>query len=462
MFAWLTITWFTVQAGFIAYITAAYIPPDERTHLRFVELYTRDGLDPFISDQQGFYELGMVTRTPSFLYHWLLSLLAQGLPTGERAIVVLRWVNVGLAVATMFMIWKLCSELGLPRWVRGVTLFLYGNTLMVVFLAGAVNYDNALVLLTVTSFWLLVRAIRSLTWQRLVLLALPMLAAALVKVQFLPIAVLIVGALLWQLRYPDQRATLHGSVRGAWRWIRERPVVRPIAALAVAALLAGLGGLFVERYVGNLVTYGWVQPACDEVLTVDQCNRSALYVRNSTWEDPGIAREVVPWGHARRWFEAMRNRSFRIIAHQTTEERTDIAFASRAFFVVAGFAAVRGVRGRERALTALLVIALGYLVALLYVNYGSFLRHGEFGVALQGRYAFPVLPLLYGLGLAYLARSLGHWLVAVAAIVLMAVFAVNGLPAYLMQTAELGDVWWRAEAVPAVQQARDLLYQLAP
>ena len=463
LLAGLIIAWFAVQASFVAFATALYIPPDERTHVRFIQLYARDGADPFITNQEGFFELGLVTRTPSYLYHWVLSLLSPLLPQGEEgAVVVLRLVNVALAVITLLVIWRLCAELGLARWIRTVTLFLYSNTLMVVFLAGSVNYDNLLVLLSVTSFWLLVRVIKELRWQRLLPLGLTMMAAALVKVQFLPLAVLITAVVLWQLRYPDQRAALDASVRRTPAWLRERPVARPVAAFVAALLLLGIGGLFSERYVGNLVTYGWVQPSCDEVNTWTQCTRSALFVRNTSWEDPGIEREVVPWAHGRAWFEAMRNRSFRIIAHQTTEERTDVAFATRAFFLVAALAAVRGVRRGDRALNALLGIALLYLVALLYVNYGSFLKHGQFGVALQGRYAFPVLPLLYGLGLTYLARTLGHWLVAVVSIPLMVVFGLNALPAYLTQTLELGDVWWRTEALPAVDSARAWLSRLSP
>ena len=163
--------WFAVQATVIAVATRYGIPPDERTHVRSIQLYVREGLSPFLSTQEGFYDVGPLLRSPSYLYYWLLSFVARVVPgDGDAELVLLRLVNVALGVGTLIVARKLLEELGLPRWLQLLTLFLLVNTLMWVFLAGSVNYDNLVNLLSVACLLVTLRLLRELTWQRLVAL----------------------------------------------------------------------------------------------------------------------------------------------------------------------------------------------------------------------------------------------------------------------------------------------------
>src|SRR5687768_3417552 len=80
-FRYIIYAWFVVQVVFIALSTARGIAPDEGTHLRTIALYAQDGIDPFIQHQPPeAYQLGAVSRSPSYLYHYLMSFPYRLLP----------------------------------------------------------------------------------------------------------------------------------------------------------------------------------------------------------------------------------------------------------------------------------------------------------------------------------------------------------------------------------------------
>ena len=93
---------FIIQAVYIAMSMKIGIPPDELTHIRFIEYYRDHSLSPFITEQHSGFAIGDVTREVSYLYHYLMSLLLRVLPFSMlNEYIILRFVGIGLSLLTL-------------------------------------------------------------------------------------------------------------------------------------------------------------------------------------------------------------------------------------------------------------------------------------------------------------------------------------------------------------------------
>src|SRR6185437_9506696 len=143
-------------------------------------------------------------------------------------IIVLRFVNIGLAIAGLILAKKLLRRLGGSRALVNTALLLSVLVPIVPFLAAHINYDNLFIVLTLGSIlavfdWLDRLQRRQISAGNTALILCLFAAASLVKYAYLPIALGLGGIMLWQLwKARKQRSELSAdflaSIKALRRW----------------------------------------------------------------------------------------------------------------------------------------------------------------------------------------------------------------------------------------------------
>jgi hypothetical protein len=163
-------------------------------------------------------------------------------------------------------------------------------------------------------------------------------------------------------------------------------------------------GLFVQRYGVNTVRYHTPIPDCSAVLSVRQCGAYSPWLRDHDLElHKSSTAGSNPLTFTADWFYGMWLRSFFAVDGPTTD------FATRGPLVLPGIGAIvfsatalvatiavspRLFRRYNKPVLWLFTgVIVAYVGALWLNGYQSFLQTGE-SVAINGRYLFPVLPLL--------------------------------------------------------------------
>jgi hypothetical protein len=450
-FLFATLLWFIFQAGWIAFSTAGGFAPDEGMHIKSIQLYATHSLSPLLTSQpEGTYSLGAVTRSPSYLYHYLMSLPYRALPAelGQEGILIaLRLINVLFPIVGLVVLYRAMIVLSAPRAVAGLVIWMLSNTLMFVFLAGSVSYDNLEFLLSTVAFYYWAKLYTAPHGRDLLKLAITMCAASITKFTFLPLGatLLVLLALRYRKRFREVGATCLSTLQ---------PMSGTTACLAALFLL--FFGLFIERYGVNYVRYGSYKPQCDQVLTYDQCMQSALFRRNIEFRNKPVSSSIPDPSFVYKWARKMKRGVFAIVGHSST--RQDPFIKSGTALILASMLLAVIVTSRQRdALQFSLVTIVGvYAVILLLHNYHLFSQSGRFGMALQGRYIFPVLGILYFVGVSALVRISAKLasVCGLCALVIFGVFLLGGLPRYIKTTT---PAWHIASMVDINREVKELL-----
>lgn len=442
-----TYVWFLLQTSYIALFTRYRIAPDAHAHLNLIKLYVRDGLDPFIQNQEGFYFLWEATRHPSTMYHYLLSFIYRASPfTEEGTILLLRFANIAIVLGALVVFYKLMKRLHLPKAARNISLFMLVNTMMFTFVAASINYDNLTVLVSMAVFYVFVLFIQKTTIKRLLILLFLLAFSGLVKYSFMPLAVPVFFIALffaWKRRNELREDATKLIVSNK---------KQKLATGVLAFLLIATSFIFIERYAINVVQYGSVKPKCDQIHEVQQCRKSPLFRRSEEFANKTPTHEINITQYPLRWATRMKGTIFTVVSHRAFSQ-TDIAdYGSYFIMGIMGAATITQIRKGSREINILLGMSIYFILVLLYVNYKSYLGHGRFGIALQGRYAFPVLPLLYAIGNYYTFELLRRTktLQALYLSCGFIIFLFAALPSMLFSA---GPDWykdeWRALAVKA-------------
>jgi hypothetical protein len=407
-FFWGVVGLLVVQAVWIALSGRYPMAYDENFHLGIIKLYAHH-ISPFWSgyppDSGAF---GAVARDPSYLYQWLMSFpyrLISALTSDQTAqVLILRFINIGLFAGSLPIYRRLLLRAGASRAAAHACLAFFILLPISPFLAAQINYDNLFVLVTPLSLLLALDFSRQLRRGRfdgakLVLLAVLILLSSLVKYAFLPIAAALAAFVvirLWKT-YADFTALrkglkqAYGAIPVLNRWI--------LAVLLIISL-----GLFVERYGVNMVKYHRPAPACDQVLTADQCSAYGPWLRDYHYvhnKDPNATSS--PLVFSADWFYGMWFRTYFAVDGPTTgfQTRGPLVMPSvgaivfGAVSLIAALVCFKRLLKRYDATVLLLLLAATafYLAALWLDEYSAFLRTSQ-PVAINGRYLLPIMPLL--------------------------------------------------------------------
>ncbi|MEE2673907.1 MAG: glycosyltransferase family 39 protein [Myxococcota bacterium] len=441
--------WFGARLVWMAVSVGGSVPPDEVTHVGRVLAHAATWGLPHSGPDN--YTLGLISDRP-FLYGWVLGRLAA---LGLDSLLWLRLVNVAMALAT--------AGYGL-RFIRVVTqeplthvvfLVCLTNTLMFTGIGAAVSYDNGANLLAAAAFYYLAELRSNWDPKTLAALLLATGLGCLTKRSFLPLAALIIAAVLFHERrhLKDARARLAGI---------GRPLSVGIAVVALANMLL---------YGSNLAHYQKLVPSFDQVVGLEAARQNRIFARDfildgyregriefaralqltTTIDHAGDRRSTrnlleISRRHGERrvawfmypihWSSIMFDRSLGYFGHGDLYRQP---WERVAFGLVLALALVFHARGRRGSQSPLAGefggIALAYgLVLLALVNYPTYAEKGLIDAGVQGRYLFPVWVPLMGWLACALAEGAPRSLRLPVAAAVCALFVYSDGPTFWLRT----------------------------
>jgi len=425
--------YFGLRLLFLATTISPFVPPDEVTHFGICTIFSHVPLLPENSPES--YQYGLVTNIP-WLYYWVMGKLLAVNFLGISDLVFLRLLNIPLAFAFIFYVWRTLRLVTDDRLTQILLVVAMTNTMMLTFLSAFVSYDNLTNLLAAMSVYYLLAFFKNRSPATLGASFVCQLAGCLTKITFLPLIPVLSAVLLIHeaKRLPGLPAALVAFYRAS----------RLRGALVALALLLGLA-LNIQLYAGNYLRYGSLTVEMTTVLPLEAALQYRLAARGYVFDafregrvsktqalamtslikHPGDRADSVfmieNYERFRKgeipkigrpaylplWVARMAAGTFGVFAHLQIVNRWP-TIAPIAFLAALTLAAVL-IRWRPRDAewlpTCLSAIAGFYAYFLMYqFNYHEYLTNGAPFVSLHGRYIFPVLGPIYILSSFYLLR----------------------------------------------------------
>ncbi|MFI5270873.1 MAG: hypothetical protein ACHQT9_02410 [Candidatus Saccharimonadales bacterium] len=461
---WAIVVFFVFEALWIALSGRYPMAFDEDFHLGIIRIYAHH-LSPFWGTQPpGTEAYGAISRDPAFLYHWLMSFPYRliSLFTNDQNIqvIILRFINIGLLGASLPFFRRLLAKTGASKALVNASLGIFVLVPVVPLLAAQINYDNLMIPMTAISLLLTVSLTEKFSKKkpidvRLLLLTLiACLSTSLVKYSFLPIFIVIIGFVYY---YAVKK---YSNIKNIWLNLKKGFTLVPRKQLIALVLFSLIFfGVFIQRYGVNIVKYHKPVPGCSQVLTEKQCSNYGPWLRDYTNKQ---AKDIdnVPTHlntYIGDWFYGMWLRSFFTVDGPATLYETRGPFRvpaqSAIIFIVLGTAALiftfrRLLKKYHSPVIWLFVItSLFYLIILWLDDYQIYLSTAA-PVAINGRYIFPVLPLIIlVIALAYdeVLRKWYRLKVLLMVTVFICMILGGGSLTYILRSR---DVWyWNSQPV---------------
>lgn len=471
-FFYLVLAVFAVQALWLAFTALYPMAFDESYHFGLIQLHAQQWL-PFFAHQPpnigGDY--GAVTRDPSYLYHYVMSLPYQLIRLVTSVfmaqVITLRVLNVALFVLNFILFRRLLFRLGASRPLAHTILFVFSLIPVVPLLAAHINYDNLFITLVVAALLLTFILIDNLRQHRLP--AAPalgwisiLLAGSIVKYPYLPIAAALGSAILWQVwKQRHYARDLRDSFLETFRGMRR------IAQVGLVLLTIILSALVTERYAVNLWQYHTPAPDCSAVLDVESCLSYGPWARNYYYS------HNLPAGFTPNklhypidWIEGMWRRSFFTINNDFIERSPlPVPSIGTAVIGIIGVAllilfARRILGGNTYRQITLLALAL-YTVSLFVQTFAGYVQTGQL-VAINGRYLVPFMPvMLLFIGMAFaLALKQRPKLKSLAVVLVVLLMLEGGGAMTFILRSEPSWDWQSPLIINANNAARNILSPL--
>lgn len=464
---WLPFSYFAVKTVYFALRIGERIFPDEASWFGMVQVFSRSWWLP--ADSPESYHLGLISHSPN-LYFFLMGKLLSFNVLPIHDLIYLRLVNVVLSLLTVIVAWRLAKVLSMGLAVRALFFVMLTNTVMFTFTAGAVTYDNLATLFAGLALLYLLRFVQGRETSHCLMFCLFTLAGTLTKNVMLPygVALLLVAIFYERRRLPAFLKALPGWLR-TLRWRESILLVLCLAGLAANLVLYG----------GNRIHYGVWVPTMDKVLPVADCLKHRLFARDyvvrefksgrlamldaqrlalairdpgdraSAWNQLAEAAKANRQGpprlkgrlqYAVEWVQVVVARTYSVAAHLSLFKYDRDFYPYYALFSLAAVLWV--IRFRDLltpGMGGVCFVVLFYLIVLMQVNYIIYRGTGFSGVALTGRYLFPILAPLYLTTAHALLSRLPRWWQLSLALAVAAFFVSGEFPWFLRQA---GPEWY--------------------
>lgn len=380
-------------SGYAIYLAVNLQPgmvPDESAHFEFAKHFASTWGIP--SDIYETYSLGWYIEGHPFLYQYIngriINLVTVVSPdVGDWGLLlILRLVNVIYAVGSVIFFYFLAKEVIHHKWWQLLPVFLITHTLMFVFLASGVNYDNLVNLLCIAGIYFFVRMIKnhnfvanSLAWMICITIG------TLVKYSVLPLALMMF--IIWIIFIIKKRRIIFPLQKFNYKII---------VSIGILTLLI-FGNLAI--YGKNLIVYQSILPACRDILSDSQCEISPFEQRKDEeyleekltimqsleldYPDPFEYVVMV-------WPRAICSRMFGIAGYYGYAPQ-GITFMYYLVFLWIFLLMFKYWEKPSFTIISLSILFVFYLFVLLIMNYNADLSSGFKHYALQGRYVFPVI-----------------------------------------------------------------------
>lgn len=409
---------FFLQSTYIAFTAAYPMVFDENTHFGVIQLHASQ-LNPVFTSQPVNAEFaGALTRDPSYLHRYLLSLpyelISKASDSAMMQVISLRVINITLFGLGLVLFRRLLLKTGAHRAIIHSVLFLFILIPVVPLLAGQINYDNMVFPATALLLLLALRIISSVQKRvlpvgaALLYMTVGMLGC-LVQFAFLPI---FAGSFLWLawlvFRAIRSRDIKPGhDLRFFWTshdWMKRTLYIVPFVLACI---------LFFQMYGVNVVKYHNLVPQCHQVLDKESCALNGAWNRNyqARLSNDGSA-NTNPVLYGAGWAYRMFVSSFYTSSGGASPSAWYLSinplpipfYGAIILFIGGALLIVRynlSLIHQYKHLGFLLFVAIFYCVALWARNYQDFVHLGE-KVAINGRYILPVLlPVMLIVALAY-------------------------------------------------------------
>ncbi len=444
---------FVISAGWIAISGTFPLIFDEEYHMGVIEIYSR-GLTPFLQSQPPEAAMyGDLTRFHSYLFHYLMSfpyrLIALFTDDLKTQVIIMRFINIAFVSIGIWLYRKVLLYGGVSKHLTHVVLLFFTAVPLVAYVAAHVNYDNFIFMLLPVMFYSVLRILknddRQIIWLLILITAGSVASAA--KFSGLPLfmatALYALGALVIQ----HKRHVLSHLWKQATGLSKK--ILIPLLLVSVLSV-----GIFAERHVGNLVTYGTIRTRCHHVHSHEQCMDNAVYRRNHNMVkrfQEGQWDTWSPYEYTKnRWVPHIFNDLFvtaayvdgEVALHRPLGElrahggNTYLRWTGWVMFVVGIVSSIflwRRLPARNMRYLFLVTFIL-YATALWLTNYGDYTRYGV-AVATQGRYFIPLLiPVMAisAMAVSYLLKKRTLKLLVFALLVIMSTQGGGGAMNYIL------------------------------
>jgi len=391
---------FIAQALFLLLSVKIGYLPDELTHIRFIEFYQHNSLRPIVTEQTSYFELGDITRISGYLYHYLMSLIMRvfGL-SGIISYLVMRVISFAMILASLVIFARTAQLLKIRSTITNVALLALTLTSQFLLMSIAVNSDALVILSTSVCIFLAAQlVVNRFTLNRLLALMIFVCVGSITKRTFLPIGLMFTVFIV--VLIVKNWAVILAQLRK----------LNYISLLLIAAFLI-IGGLAVERVGYNLYRYHKIEVACDLVHDSDDCREFGVFRRNDYLADNPQNPKLNIFEFMPAWAVRMTKG---IVGTQTWRRSAPSSSATVYTFLGLISLSVLGMlrlfkSANDNKSWFIVLSLLGCLVFIIVAfgaNYITYIKYGIFGLALQGRYIFPIIIALHIFGAVAIAKIL--------------------------------------------------------
>lgn len=410
---------------FLAITIKFGVAPDETHHYNFIKYYAGKSIDPLLPQQNSDFSLGSVNTEVSYLYHYLMSFiyrLADAIGVGT--VIAIKFVNIIFGLGTLIGLNYIAKALKLNKKVRLATIFLIANIPMFMFISASISYDNLVILMSVAAVCLTLNIRTQFTLAKITALTSIVFLGPVVKKAFLPISIVFAGYIIYvayrhRQAIKKQTLSLHKN--------------NPIKLFLYIGVLLAAMSILSFKYVSNVVNYGSIKPKCNEVLTHEECLNNPIYNRTHSYNERNI--QVKPISEDKylvSWINLMVDRTYGLFGHRDFNNNPAIislALIATYIFIILFF---RKISWKNFKSTVIPILLIFYMLVLLYTNYKSYTKRGDIALAVQGRYAFPVLMPFILFVVSMYNSTLRNKVYQYSAIGIIIMFSIATGPIYIL------------------------------
>lgn len=438
---------------------------DEYYHFGLIQFYGQH-ISPIIANQPTSLDLyGNVARSPKYFYHYLLSFPYRGISliTANEAaqVIALRFINIGIFAAALVVFRKAMLRVTASKPLVHFALLIIALLPLTSLMAAHINYDNAQFLITaLLLLWTIQYAQAKQPNVKLLLLIVSVSAiGALIKYTIFPIVVALGLYLMVHTLRNYGRDSL-SMVMASWRDAARNTKIALLVLLVVSVGLAG------ERFVGNVVQYGRIDPVCNQVISTERCLSFSPFKQEHTLGNTqNKTMTDYPWHEPLHftytYFLRDNYKQYFTSGTQLAYEYFTVPEPLKIPFTVVAVAAVISIVCviistkyliRMPSVQISLLAALFLTAALWIIDYEKYIRTGA-PLAIQGRYLLPLFPMVLLIALLGVRHAIPWRSVKLvgATVVLIGLLWGGGLAAHIYHSKR--DWYWQNNFVVTTNES---------
>ena len=427
---------FVLQALFFAFYIKKNLPPDEFYHIKLSEIYSKHfGL---VNNSEDTYYLGEISRVP-FLFHWLagrvINIKNLILPNLMNYI-ALRLFSVFISCLNVFIAFKIIRFLIKDKLAHILFLIMLTNTLMFVFISGAVSYDSLSVLFSALIILFTLKLFQNHNIETLALVVLFTLLGCITKVTFLPLAV--ISTIFLVIHEIKHIKKYQADIKEIFK-IKQDKLLRFIV---LTVIILSFLVLNMNLYGTNLIRYHSIKPSCVEVMKVEQCMKNAGFASYFELEKIAPSQDSLLklFWYIPHWIHLMIDRTYGVFTHLKLSLTYEWFLCYFSTFVLSVIKFIRDYDKKRVEHSYFIFLIVFYTIILMvFTNYPAYKTHGIIHAGVQGRYMFPVLIPLYALLSSSILSFKNKYIRWILFIFVMVVFLFGNIPFFIRNVT---DEWF--------------------